>query len=306
MLLLSSGVTTLLIPEEAYRIGGPASGRAIAYLAHLYLGSAFGTIYDISTILILWFAGASAMAGLLHLIPRYLPRYGLAPRWASYGRPLVLVLFAINVAVTWIFDADVEKQAGAYATGVLALILSAAFAVALSLWREKGSKLRSLYFWGVTAVFCFTFFDNILTRPDGVIIAAAFIAAITLLSAVSRAWRSTELRISELAMTDESAELWRSITGKSPSRPHEDQFAGVPAGARRRRFVDTIAIRPPRLRSRHQLDNRSEFISPLLVQVRSEGENYPRGLQGDRHRHSTPFERNPSSHGIFLLTRRIS
>jgi len=65
MLSLSSFVTTLLIPADAYAIGGPASGRALAFLAHSMLGNVFGTVYDLSTILILWFAGASAMAGLL-------------------------------------------------------------------------------------------------------------------------------------------------------------------------------------------------------------------------------------------------
>ena len=124
LLLLSSFVTTLLIPESAYQAGGPASGRAIAYLAHELLGSVFGTIYDVSTIVILWFAGASAMAGLLHLIPRYLPRFGMAPRWVSFRRPMVLVLFIAAALVTVIFQADVEAQGAAYATGVLVLMFS--------------------------------------------------------------------------------------------------------------------------------------------------------------------------------------
>jgi hypothetical protein len=274
MLLLSSLVTTLLISEEAYQIGGSASGRAIAYLAHLYLGPGFGTIYDISTILILWFAGASAMAGLLHLIPRYLPRYGLAPEWTSYGRPLVLVLFAINVAVTLIFDANVEAQAGAYATGVLALILSAAFAVALTLWREEGYK--SLYFWVITSVFAFTFVDNVITRPDGVIIAGVFIVLIIFLSAVSRAWRSTELRVSKLAMEDQkSAELWKSMTGKKvhlvPMKTSTPEARAYKSAEIRRYYHISGPIAFVHVR---QLDNRSEFISPLHVTVTPEGENY--------------------------------
>src|SRR6266404_4649876 len=135
-LLVSSFVSTLLVPSDAYREGGPASGRVIAYMAHEYLGNVFGTIYDISTILVLWFAGASAMAGLLNLVPRYLPRFGLAPEWVAYARPLVLVLFGIDVVVTLIFRAKVEAQGGAYATGVLVLMSSAAVAAAITLWKE--------------------------------------------------------------------------------------------------------------------------------------------------------------------------
>jgi hypothetical protein len=100
MLILSSVVTTLLIAPEDYAEGGKASGRAIAFLAHRYFGPGLGTVYDVSTILILGLAGASAMAGLLHLIPRYLPRLGMAPRWAALSRPLVLVLFAVDVVIT--------------------------------------------------------------------------------------------------------------------------------------------------------------------------------------------------------------
>src|SRR6185369_9767085 len=88
MLITSSIVTATLIPAAKFQEGGEANGRALAYLAHFYFGNIFGTVYDISTISILWFAGASAMAGLLTIVPRYLPKYGMAPQWAQATRPL--------------------------------------------------------------------------------------------------------------------------------------------------------------------------------------------------------------------------
>ncbi|WP_425464379.1 amino acid transporter [Nocardioides guangzhouensis] len=192
-LVTSSIVTTLLIPPEAFEPGGPANGRALAYLAHDYLGNAFGTVYDLSTIAILWFAGASAMAGMLNLIPRYLPRYGMAPDWSRAVRPLVLVLTGVAFLVTWIFQADVDAQGGAYATGVLVLMTSAAVAVTLAA-RRAGQRKRTVAFALISAVFVYTTIDNVVERPDGVKIGACFIAAIILVSLVSRVRRAFELR----------------------------------------------------------------------------------------------------------------
>lgn len=270
-LLLSSFISTLLIPEEAFVAGGPASGRAIAYLAHQFLGGMFGTVYDISTILILWFAGASAMAGLINLVPRYLPRFGMAPRWVAYRRPLVMVLFIITIVVTIIFDAGVEAQAGAYATGVLVLMLSAAIAVALALWREA-RPIPSIYFGIVSAVFAFALIDNIIERPDGVIIASFFIAGILVVSAISRYLRSTELRVSELTFADdETFRLWQSITGKKvnlvPLSSNTVQARARKAAELRKHYVPggPLAFMHIKL-----VDNRSEFLAPVHVRVTRE------------------------------------
>jgi hypothetical protein len=284
LLLLSSFVTALLVPPEAYRLGGPASGRAIAFLAHEMLGHTFGTVYDISTILILWFAGASAMAGLLNLIPRYLPRYGMAPRWVSHSRPLVLVLFAIDAVVTVIFKANVEAQGGAYATGVLMLMLSAAVAVALAFQGEayaeperRGALMRSsFYFWIIAAVFLFTLVDNVIERPDGIVIASVFIVTILIFSALSRLWRATELRVTEAQFVDErSAELWQSIRGKKvhlvPLKGATPQARALKAAELRRHYA---AKGPLAFVHVNLMDNRSEFLTPLQVKVSAHDENY--------------------------------
>ncbi|GAB2590549.1 APC family permease [Microlunatus antarcticus] len=196
-LISSSLVTTLLIPAADFQPGGPANGRALAYLAHSYLGSTFGSVYDVSTVAILWFAGASAMAGLLNLIPRYLPRYGMAPAWARAVRPLVLILIGGAFVITILFRADVDAQGGAYATGVLVLISSAAVAVTLAALRARQRKL-TVAFGIIAVVFLYTTGANVVERPDGVKIAAVFIAAILLVSFVSRFGRAFELRVSKV------------------------------------------------------------------------------------------------------------
>ena len=203
-LMATSLATTLLIEPEKFKDQGEANGRALAYLAHKFLGNGFGTVYDISTILILAFAGASAMAGLLNLIPRYLPRFGMAPEWAKGARPLVLVFMGMSVIVTVLFKANVDAQGGAYATGVLVLITSAAVAVTIQVWDQKW--LRSLFVL-ITAVFVYTTLLNIYERPEGLKISCIFIVTIVAVSIISRASRSTELRITEVDLDDNAKEL---------------------------------------------------------------------------------------------------
>lgn len=286
-LLLASGwVCPLLIPPSAYQVGGPASGRAVSYLAVMLLGPNFATLYDLSSIAILWFAGASAMAGLLSLIPRYLPRFGMAPRWVSYRRPLVLVLLVLDIIITLIFKASVDAQGAAYATGVLVLMFSAGVAVALALHKEAAAALKngfalkaraqSGYFWAITLVLGYTLADNIRERPDGVIIASCLIILLLGLSAVSRYRRATEMRVTELVFLDEeSRAIWAEISGKkvnivpSPSASTEI----------RQRIADKVRAHfqltgPMAFLHVKLLDNRSEFLAPLRVRLRREGRHY--------------------------------
>jgi hypothetical protein len=196
-LISSSVVTTVLIPQSAFEPGGAANGRALAYLAHENLGSVFGTVYDLSTIAILWFAGASAMAGLLNLVPRYLPKFGMAPSWARAVRPMVLVFTGTAFLITVLFDADVDAQGGAYATGVLVLITSAATAVFLSA-RRRRQHGRTVAFGLIALIFVYTTIANVVERPDGVKIAGCFIAAILVVSLLSRLYRAFELRVTTI------------------------------------------------------------------------------------------------------------
>jgi hypothetical protein len=213
LLFASSIVTTMLIPADEFRPetatqeAGSANGRALAYLAHLYLGDVFGTIYDLSTISILWFAGSSALAGLLNIVPRYLPRYGMAPEWARAVRPLVVVFTLICFLVTILFRADVDAQGGAYATGVLALMTSAAIAVTLSA-RRRGERVQWAFML-ISLVFIYTTIVNVIKQPEGIKIAAIFIVAIVLSSLFSRVWRSTELRVDRIELDDAAREFVR-------------------------------------------------------------------------------------------------
>jgi hypothetical protein len=297
MLLGSSLVTgtgTLIPPEELRLepVKGKAMDRALAYLAHgesphaicPLFGSIFGTIYDVSTILILWFAGASAMAGLLNMVPRYLPRYGMAPEWAAAYRPLVIAFTVINLIVTWCFRADVSAQGGAYATGVLVLMTSAAVGSLVDLSRKPspptpllrlGRRLAVVAFALITAVFLYTTVANVHARPDGLVIASIFIGCVLAISMASRVWRSRELRLKEFRFEDDAARmLWTDICSDGgfrvlvPHRPGRRTLDEKEAEVRRKHRIPAEV--PLVFLEVHDGDP-SEFHNAPLIAARQEG-----------------------------------
>ena len=286
MLLGSSTITAMLIRPEALVTEGMAQNRALAYIAHgasiakinPMFGELFGTIYDISTVAILWFAGASAMSGLLNLVPRYLPRYGMAPRWAEAVRALVIVFTGINLLVTWVFGASVIAQGGAYATGVLVLMSSAAVAVVIDQWRARSGPWSVRTPWGSVVamlVFFYTTVAVIIEKPDGIKIAGAFIASILVFSFISRLQRSKELRFEKFEFVDEHSRfLWDALRHlEFPVLvPHRPGHHTIERKDERMRRVHRLDEEVPIVFVEAVLGDTSEFEqNPLLEVVQEEG-----------------------------------
>ncbi len=274
-LIASSLVTTVLIPAEEFKLGGKAYGRGLSYLAHGFLGDGFGTFYDLSTIIILWFAGASAMAGLLNLVPRYLPPYGMAPDWARANRPLVLVFTLISLVVTVVFNADVNAQGGAYATGVLVLMTSAAVAVTIAHWQDRSRWVYGL----MTLIFAYTMVVNVVERPEGIKIASFFIAGIVLVSITSRAMRSTELRVGSVRLSPKAEEFIASL-GECPVR--------IIAHRPDKRTVEEYDRKEVQAREDHSLNSGEPVI---FLEI----------MQGD----ASAFEEDLEVRGVRIGTHRI-
>lgn len=280
LLLGANLCATVLIPEAAFATGpdgkvGEANGRALAWLAHELLGSGFGTVYDVATCLILWFAGASAIAGLLSILPRYLPRFGMSPTWLGHRRPLVLAVTAVCLVVNAAFGANVEAQGGAYATGVLVLMASGAFAVLLAEWRHPA---RRLAFGCILATFSYVLVVNVAERPDGLKIAGLFVLMVLGGSVWSRWLRLSELRVHGMRFVDaESEALWQQLSGTEdlvlvPVRSNSTEARANCEARRIQRRGSTT--------SHHVflhvelLEDTSQFQSPVQISVRREGDDF--------------------------------
>jgi hypothetical protein len=108
----------------------------------------------------------------------------------------------------------VDAQGGAYATGVLVLMTSAAVAVTLACHRA-GQRKRFAAFAVVSAVFVYTTIDNVVERPDGVKIGACFIAAILAVSFWSRVRRAFELRAASVELDATAERFLRDCARRS-------------------------------------------------------------------------------------------
>jgi hypothetical protein len=226
------------------------------------------------------------MAGLLNMVPRYLPRYGMAPEWAAAYRPLVIAFTVINLLVTLAFRADVSAQGGAYATGVLVLMTSACLAsLAHEVHRVPAddaglrSRRRSIVGFTIIAlVFIYTTIANIYERPDGIIIASIFIGCVLAISILSRIWRSQELRLKEFRFADEADRmLWTDICAEGafrvlvPHRPGHRSLDEKEAEIRRRHRLPADV---PLVFLEVHYGDTSDFHNAPIISAKQEGERF--------------------------------
>jgi hypothetical protein len=224
-------VVSLLVPYQAIvPADQDVKHRALAYLAHgeplavggdgtkinPLFGQWFGSLYDLSSVLILCLAGASATVGMRDMVPEYLARYGMELRWA-HRIGVILHLFNITILIVVVlFHASVTKQQWVYATCVLMLMLCASLAATLEVrhrWRHSfGGFLLSLPFLLITLLFLFMMVFNVIRDASGLAIALIFVAVIMVSGFVSRYLRSTEMRFEGFQFADEHThKRWEEI-----------------------------------------------------------------------------------------------
>jgi hypothetical protein len=283
-LLASALVTSLLIPPEAFAPGGPADNRALAYLAHggpladgsgpavlaPFVGRVFGSLYDLTTILLLGLAGSSVMAALASLLPQFLLRFGMEFRWVYRWGVLFILFGLINLVVTLAFRADVHDQRDAYATGVLALLTSAALVTCLDrLYQGTGSMWRR-WPWGpslAVAVFASAAVAVMVQSSAGLLISFGFLVALLTTSVFSRAIRNDELRNVGFVFADEESHfLWDSL-----------RLAGFPVLVPHRPGRHEREAKEKTIREDHQIAEDAEIVF-LEVEVDDPSEFYQRPL----------------------------
>ena len=169
------------------------------------------------------------------------------------------------------------RRRGAYATGVLVLMTSAAFAVTLA---ARADGKRWVGFVAVTLVFVYTTVTNVIERPEGMKIAVDLHRRrSSAVSMLSRTFRATELRVLGVkidnaaeAFIDEAATAGTiRIIAHRPDRGTEDEYSAKLNEARESHSLHANDLV---LFLEVQLSDASTFSHELRV----------RGLRVGRHR----------------------
>jgi hypothetical protein len=299
-LLGSALVTTTLIGKEAFATSGQASNRALAYLAHggflkdgssatelnPLFGPLFGSLYDLSAVVILSLAGASVTIGLRDLVPQYLHRLGMELDWAHRVGAILHIFNVVNLMITVLFRASVTAQMGAYATSVLVLLSSASVAAVLDFWRRRSGRWYRRLSWPFALISAFLLLSSlaaIFSNPDGLLIALCFVFAIVMTSILSRAIRSTELRFQGFQFKDaHSRFLWECL-----------QYVEFPVLVPHRPGQHSLLVKEQQIRQRHRLSAEvplvfveaelgdvSDFYHRPLVEVLREDERFIVRIRG--------------------------
>jgi hypothetical protein len=237
-------------------------------------GPAFGTLYDISAVLILFLAGASVTISLRDLLPQYLMRYGMEMHWAQRIGVLLHLFNAIVLIVVLAFHASVSHQQGAYATAVLVLLAGATLAAIVDMrtrWRRYFFRpLATAPLVLVCLIFLFTAIGVCYDNPAGVIIALLFVVVLFFMAALSRWMRSTELRYYGFTFADEESGVrWEQIRRLEfqvlvPHRPDDRTLAEKEAEIRARHRLGPDV---PIIFIEAELGDPSDFQHQPLMQI---------------------------------------
>ncbi|MGQ0636631.1 MAG: amino acid transporter [Planctomycetaceae bacterium] len=281
-------VVTVLVPPSAFRDDGPAVHRALAYLAHGgalsggvaatevsgLFGPTFGTLYDVSTVVILCLAGACVAIALRDFVPQYLQRLGMELDWAHRLGVKMRFFNLIVLAVVLAFRAKLEALQWVYVTSVLVLLSSASLAAALDVRHGIARPwLRSVAAAPFGMALAFFFAMTLLTvsiSRSGLEIAVAFGVGILGTSLVSRWIRSTELRFEGFEFADEdSRRRWEQCCGLDfqvlvPHRPGWHSRIEKERVIRERHRIHSSV---PLILVEAELGDPSEFLQKPLMRV---------------------------------------
>jgi hypothetical protein len=274
MLVLSANFVVALLVDPVSLLGpdGNIEHRALSYLAHggqladkalgvnvnSMFGPFFGSIYDLSTVMILCLAGAGATISMRDIVPDFLSRFGMQLSWAHRIGVITHLFNGVILLVTVAFKASVTAQLWAYATSVLALLFGASLAALLDVGhRWKGNPLgivARLPFLLTTLLFLGMGILIVAQQPVGVSIALLFVLVVLLTAIVSRWLRSTEMRFEGFEFHDEpSRQRWEEVCKLEFQVlvPHDPTHV-------------TLDRKEVEIRSRHRID---QHIPIIFIEV---------------------------------------